>query len=149
VRSCWILAGTGTRCCTRRSRASQTCSMGDMSGEYAGHGRTWNIFSFRELWTDSCDTSLALYWNRRWWQQMNATTMDHRISSRYLCIQISIDKMQLCSLSIAYASPYHNPTTTMGCSFYNFDFKKGRYLSQLYNWMPSTEMCGVVTKLHI
>ncbi len=40
VRSCWILSGTGTRCRIRRSRASQTCSMGDMSGEYAGHART-------------------------------------------------------------------------------------------------------------
>ncbi len=40
VRSCWILAGTGTRCRIRRSRASQTCSMGDMSGEYTGHART-------------------------------------------------------------------------------------------------------------
>ncbi|XP_061905015.1 rab GTPase-binding effector protein 1-like isoform X2 [Entelurus aequoreus] len=33
VPSCWILAGTGTRCCIRRSTASQTCSMGDMSEE--------------------------------------------------------------------------------------------------------------------
>ncbi len=40
VRSCWILAGTGTRCRIRQSRASQTCSMGDMSDEYAGHART-------------------------------------------------------------------------------------------------------------
>ena len=41
VRSCWILTGTGTSCCTSWSRASQTCSMGDMSGmQYAGHGRT-------------------------------------------------------------------------------------------------------------
>ena len=40
VQSYWILAGTGTRYCTRRSRSSQTCSMGDMSGEYAGDGRT-------------------------------------------------------------------------------------------------------------
>ncbi len=40
VQSCWILAGTGTRCCIRRPRASQTCSVGDMSGEYAGHART-------------------------------------------------------------------------------------------------------------
>ncbi len=40
VRSCWILAGTGTRCRIHRSRASQTCSMGDMSGEYAGHAIT-------------------------------------------------------------------------------------------------------------
>uniref|UniRef100_A0A8P4G4E0 P/Homo B domain-containing protein n=1 Tax=Dicentrarchus labrax TaxID=13489 RepID=A0A8P4G4E0_DICLA len=40
VRSCWILARPGTGCRIRRSRASQTCSMGDMSGEYAGYART-------------------------------------------------------------------------------------------------------------
>ena len=27
---------------------------------------------------------------------------------------MTIDKMQLCSLSVAYACPYHNPTATMG-----------------------------------
>ncbi|XP_055727755.1 ankyrin repeat and SOCS box protein 5-like isoform X3 [Salvelinus fontinalis] len=37
VRSCWILAGTGTRCHTRLSRAFQTCSMGDMSAQ-----ETWD-----------------------------------------------------------------------------------------------------------
>ncbi len=40
VRRCWILTGTGTRCRMCRSRASQTCSMSDRSGEYAGHART-------------------------------------------------------------------------------------------------------------
>ncbi len=40
VWSCWILAGTGIRCRIRWSRAFQTCSMGDMSGEYVGHART-------------------------------------------------------------------------------------------------------------
>jgi len=40
VQRCWILAGTGTHCCIRRSRASQTCSMGNMSGEYTGRART-------------------------------------------------------------------------------------------------------------
>ena len=44
VWSCWILAGTGTRCRIRQSRASQKCAMGYMSGEYAGHART-GIFS--------------------------------------------------------------------------------------------------------
>jgi hypothetical protein len=33
-----------------------------------------------------------------------------------LCIQIDIDKMQLCSLSVAYTCPYHNATATMGHS---------------------------------
>ncbi len=43
VWKCWILAGTGTHCRIRRSRASQTCSMGDMSGAYAGHARTGTL----------------------------------------------------------------------------------------------------------
>jgi hypothetical protein len=41
-----------------------------------------------------------------------------------LCIQIVIDKMQLCSLSVAYAFPYHNPTNTMGHSVHNIDISK-------------------------
>jgi hypothetical protein len=41
-----------------------------------------------------------------------------------LCIQIAIDKMQLCSLSVAYACPYHNLTTTMGHSVDNVDISK-------------------------
>ena len=41
-----------------------------------------------------------------------------------LCIQFAIDKMQLCSLSIAYACPYHNPTATMGHSVHNVDISK-------------------------
>ena len=40
-----------------------------------------------------------------------------------LCIQIAIDKMQLCSLSVV-AVPYHNPTATMGHSVLNIDISK-------------------------
>ena len=39
-----------------------------------------------------------------------------------LCIQIAIDKMQLCLFSVAYACPYHNPT--MGNSVHNVDVSK-------------------------
>ena len=39
-----------------------------------------------------------------------------------LCIQIAIDQMQLCSLSIVYPWPYHNPT--MGNSVHNVDITK-------------------------
>ena len=41
-----------------------------------------------------------------------------------LCIQIAIDKMQLCSLSVAYACPYHNPTSVMWHSVHNVDISK-------------------------
>ncbi len=41
-----------------------------------------------------------------------------------LCIQNAINKMHLCSLSITYTCPYHNPTATMGHSIHNVDIRK-------------------------
>lgn len=41
-----------------------------------------------------------------------------------LCIQIAIDEMQLCLLSIAYACLCHNPTATMGNFVHNVDISK-------------------------
>ncbi len=41
-----------------------------------------------------------------------------------LCIQNAINKMHLCSLSITYACPYHNPTATMCHSIHNVDISK-------------------------
>ncbi len=118
--SYWILAGTGTRRRICRSRASQTCSMGDMSGEYAGHARTGMISASRNcvqiLATWVCALSCC---NMRWWSWMNGTTMGLRISSRYLCAF----KMP----SIKYTCvrcPYHNPTTTMGHSIHNINISK-------------------------
>ncbi len=78
-------SGNGTRSCIRWSRASQTCSMGDMSGEYAGHTRTGMFSASR-----NCVQILATWgralsccnMRRRSW--MNGTTMGLRISSRYL-----------------------------------------------------------------
>ncbi len=107
VRSCWILSGTGTR----RSRASQTCSMGDMSGEYAGHARTGMFSASR-----NCVQILAT-WGR-------ALSCCQDLVTVSLCIQNPINKMHLCSLSITYACPYHNPTATMGHSIHNVDFSK-------------------------
>ncbi len=48
----------------------------------------------------------------RWWSWMNGTKMGLRISSRYLCA-FHINKMNLCSLSLTYACPYHNPAHTI------------------------------------
>ena len=50
-----------------------------------------------------------------------------------LCIQIVMDKMQLCSLSVAYACPYHNPTPTMGHFVHKVDISK-----LLTHMMPDT-----------
>ena len=43
----------------------------------------------------------------------------------FLCIQIATDKMQLCLLSVAHASPYHNPTAIM------------RHFTKLTNRLPT------------
>ncbi len=98
--------------------------MGDKSSENAGHART-GIFSASR----NCVQILATWGralsccNMKWWSWMNGTTMGLRISS-HLCIQNAITKMHLCSLSITYACPYHNPTATMGHTNHNVDNSK-------------------------
>ena len=79
VWSCWILAGTVTRCRTHQSRASQTCSIGDMSGEYSGHGRTGTFSASRNCLQILVTCTLSC-WNMRW-LRMNGMTMGRRISS--------------------------------------------------------------------
>ena len=83
--------------------------------------KNWDNFSFQVLCTDRCDIGLCII------------TLKHEVMAAHewhdngpqelitisLCIQIAIDKMQLCSLSVAYACPYHNPTATMGYSVYS------------------------------
>ena len=53
----------------------------------------------------------------------------------YLCIEISFDKMQLCLLSVAYACPYHNPTTTTGPSVHNVEISKLLAHMTPYMWL--------------
>ena len=86
VRSCWILEGTETRCRTRRSRASQTCSMGDMSSEYAGQGRNGTFSASMNCLQILATLGCALpCWSMGRWRLMNCTTMGLRSSSQYLC----------------------------------------------------------------
>jgi hypothetical protein len=42
----------------------------------------------------------------------------------FLFIHIAFNKIQLCSLSVAYACPYYNPINTMGHSILNVDISK-------------------------
>jgi hypothetical protein len=76
------------------------------------------MFSFQELCTDPCDMGLCIImvkhdlmvadeWHDNGPQDLVTVS---------LVIQIAIDKMQLCLLSVAYACPYHNLTATMGHS---------------------------------
>ncbi len=54
-----------------------------------------------------------------------------------LCIQNAINKMPLCSLSISYACPYHNPTVTMGQLDHKVDISKPLTHISPYMCLPS------------
>jgi hypothetical protein len=91
--------------------------MGDMSDEYAGHGRTGTLSALcTELCTDPCDMGLCIIMLKH---EVMAIDEWHdnglqNLVKVSLCIQIAIDKMQLCLLSVAYACPYHNSTPHHG-----------------------------------
>ena len=78
-----------------------------------------------ELCTDPCDIGLCIVmlkhvmaadeWHDNGPQDLITVS---------LCIQITIDKIQLCSLSVAYACSYHNPTATMWHSVHNVEISK-------------------------
>jgi hypothetical protein len=83
----------------------------------------WNIFSFQALCTDSCDMGPCIIMLKQ--EVMEAGEWHdngpQNLVTVPLCIQIAIDKMQLHSLYVAYACPYHNPTATMGHSVHKVD----------------------------
>ena len=114
VWSCWILAWTGTRCCTHQSRASQTCSMGDMSGECAGHGRHFQLpgIVYRSLRHGAGPSIFMLkheVMSANEWHDNDPRDL----VTLSLCNPIAIDKLQLCSLSLAYCLPPPPPRGTL------------------------------------
>lgn len=78
------------------------------TSEYGGHARTAMFSASR-----NCVHVFALFscCNVRWWSRMNSRPQDLVMVS--LCIQNTINKMHLCSLTITYTDPYHNPTVTV------------------------------------
>ncbi len=86
----------------------------------------WDVFSFQELCTVPCNMGLCIImlqhevmvldeWHNNGPQDLVTVS---------LCIQNTINKMHLCSLSITFACPYHNPIATMGHSIHNVDISK-------------------------
>jgi hypothetical protein len=68
--------------------------------------KNWDIFSFQELSTDPCDIIMLKHEVEGVDECYDNGPQD--LTTVSLCNQIAIDKMQLCSLSVAYACPYHN-----------------------------------------
>ena len=59
-----------------------------------------------------------------------------------LCIKTAIDKIQLCSLSVTYAGPYHKPAATMGHFVHNFDISKLHTHMTPYLWCEGVRLVG-------
>ncbi len=82
--------------------------------------KNWDVFSFQELCTDPCNIEPCIIMLQHEvmvvdeWQNNGP----QGLLTVSLCIQNAIN---LCSLSITYACPYHNPTTTMGHSIHNIN----------------------------
>jgi hypothetical protein len=97
-----------------------------MSGEYAGHGRTGTFSASKNcvqiLAMGPCimlkhEVMVADEWRDNGPQDLVTV---------FLCVQIAIVKIQLYSLSVAYACLYHNHTTNMVDSVHNVDINKPR-----------------------
>ncbi len=88
--------------------------------------KNWDVFSFQELCTDPCNMGPCIIMLQHELMVMdewhNNGPQDFVTVS--LCIQNAINKCTCVLLSITYACPYHNPTTTMGHSIHNVDIIK-------------------------
>ncbi len=126
VQSCWILAGTGTRCQYMPIQSIQNMLNGWHVRWVCCPCKNWDVFNFQELGTDPCNMGLCIImlqhevmvvdeWHNNGPQDLVTIS---------LYIQNVINKMHLCSLPITYACPYHNPTATMGHSIHNVDISK-------------------------
>ncbi len=126
VRSCWILAGNWNTLSYTPIQSIPNMLNGWQVRWVCWPCKNWDVFSFQELCTDPCNMGPYIImlqhevmvvdeWHNNGPQDLVTVS---------LCIQNAINKMHLCSLSITYACPYHNPTTTMGHSIHNVDISK-------------------------
>ncbi len=114
VWSCWILSGTRTPLSYTPIQSIPNMLNGWHVRWVCWPCKNWDVFSFQELWTDPCNMGPCIImlqhevmvvdeWHNNGPQDLITVS---------LCIQNAINKLHLCSLSITYACPYHNPIAT-------------------------------------
>ncbi|KAJ8359035.1 hypothetical protein SKAU_G00155600 [Synaphobranchus kaupii] len=86
----------------------------------------WDVFSFQKLCADPGNMRPSIVLLER--DVMEAHKW-HNDRSQYLvavscCIQVAVDEVQPCTMSIGNACPHHNPTTTKGHSADNVSVGK-------------------------
>ncbi len=87
--------------------------------------KNWDSFSFQELCTDPCNMRAEHYHAATWGDGRERMAQQWASRPRHgISVQNAFKKMHLCSLSITYACPYHDPTATMGHSIHNVDISK-------------------------
>ena len=135
VRSCWILAGLEHAVVHVDPKHPKRTQWGDMPVEYAGHGRTGTFPASRNCGTvGPCNMMLK---NEVMAAEERHDNGPQDLFTVSLCIQIAINKMQLCLFSIAFTCLYHNPTATMGHSVHNVDISKPLAHTRPYHSLPS------------
>ncbi len=89
VRSCWILAGTGTCPHIRRWHVRWVC----------WPCKNWDVFSFQESCTDPCNMGLSIIMLQHEVMVVNEwhNNGPQDLVTVSLCIQNAINKMHLCS----------------------------------------------------
>ncbi len=91
--------------------------------------KNWDVFSFLELCTNPFNMGPCIIMLQHEvmvvdeWHN-NGISGSQDLVTVSLCIQNAINKVHLCSLSITYTCPYHNPTADMGHSIHNVDISK-------------------------
>ena len=108
--------------------------------------KNWDIFIFQEQILATWDCALIMLKHEVMAADECHDSGPHDFITVSLYIQIAINKNKLCSLAIAYACPYHNPTATIGLCAHNVDISKPLTYTTPHTWSAVVRPVGHTAK---